>query len=144
MRSWIVEYRVGGGRSAQKRRMVIGDASKLDPDQASREARALLAQVELGADPAADRAQTRETLSITQLARQYVIDHIRAKRKATTARSFASLVRVHIEPPLGSRRADSLRRRDLAALHVMIGQKQPSTANRTLTFLSTVFNWAER
>ncbi len=144
VRSWIVEYRVGGGRAAQKRRMVIGDASKLDPDQARREARALLAQVELGADPVADRARSRETLSITQLSLRYVTDHVRVKRKATIARSFASLVRIHIEPRLGSRRADSLKRRDLAVLHAAIGERQPSTANRTLTFLATVFNWAER
>lgn len=52
--SWLVEYRVGGGRSARKRRIVIGDLTKLDPDQARPEAKAVLARVQLGADPAAE------------------------------------------------------------------------------------------
>ena len=56
-KTWCVEYRPGArGRSVAKRRMVLGSASTLTPDQARNAARDILARVALGEDPAASRS----------------------------------------------------------------------------------------
>lgn len=142
--SWIVEYRVGGGRSAQKRRMVIGDLGKLDPDHARREAKSILARVELGADPSAERERSRRAESVADLIEIYIRDHVAVKRKPTTARTMRSLAKHYIHPWIGSRRIDALHRAEVSKLHARIGQKKPAMANRTLQMLRAAYNWGAR
>lgn len=142
--SWIVEYRVGGGRSAQKRRIVVGDLLKLDPDRARREAKAILARVELGADPAADRERSRRAESVTDLIETYIRDHVAVKRRANTARTLRSLAKHYVHPTIGSRRLDALHRADVSKLHARIGEKRPEMANRTLQMLRAAYNWGTR
>ena len=54
--SYLVEYRAGRGRGFPVRRIVIGRHGKLTPDQARDLAKAMIARVVAGADPAAERA----------------------------------------------------------------------------------------
>lgn len=142
--SWLVEYRVGGGRSARKRRIVIGDLTKLDPDQARREAKAVLARVQLGADPAAERERTRRAECVGDLVESYIRDHVAVKRKATTARNLRSLAKRHLPAPIASRKVDALHRADVSRMHARIGEKQPEIANRTLQMLRAAYNWGIR
>jgi|GEM_PF-4647337 len=130
--SWLVEYRVGGGRSARKRRIVIGDLTKLDPDQARREAKALLARVQLGADPAAERERTRRAECVGDLVESYIRDHVAVKRKATSAKNLRSLANRHLPRSVATRRVDELHRADVSRMHARIGEKQPEVANRAL------------
>jgi integrase len=139
--SWIVEYRVGGGRSAQKRRIVIGDATKLDPDVARREAKLLLARVELGSDPAAERERSRRAERVSDLVEAYIRDHVAVKRKATTARNLRSLAKRHLPASIMSRQIDALHRADVAKMHSKIGERQPEIANRAMQTLRAAFNW---
>jgi len=55
-RNWIIQYRQHG----HQRRMIIGSGDKLTAAQARAKARKLLAEVELGGDPQADRRERRE------------------------------------------------------------------------------------
>jgi integrase len=59
--SFIVQYRFGGGQRRQK----IGDANRLNADQARKRAREMLAQVTLGIDPAAQKATERASSALT-------------------------------------------------------------------------------
>jgi hypothetical protein len=52
-RRWVIQYRVG----SQQRRESLGDCRRITLDDARRIARQRFAQVELGVDPAAARAQ---------------------------------------------------------------------------------------
>ena len=55
-RSFIVDYRAGGGgRTAPQRRVVIGRTDSMEPDDARRRARELLIRVARGEDPAQAR-----------------------------------------------------------------------------------------
>src|SRR5262249_20072520 len=56
LRSWVVQYKKAG-RSARVR---IGDAAAIAAEAARAEARRILARVDLGEDPAADRRDRRE------------------------------------------------------------------------------------
>src|SRR5215510_12817474 len=51
LRSWLVQYRRGGA----SRRIKLGSAEVLSAEQARRKAREVLAQVDLGGNPAADK-----------------------------------------------------------------------------------------
>src|SRR3954463_9411133 len=65
-RSWIVEYRSKAPETfGAKRRMVIGAPDNLTPDEARKQARKLLAQIQLGQDPAAERVKARKAESVS-------------------------------------------------------------------------------
>src|SRR5687768_7691875 len=66
-RSWIVEYRPGGGRNTAKRRMALGPATALNPDEARLKAKKLLARVALGEDPAKERNLSRRAETVNDL-----------------------------------------------------------------------------
>jgi hypothetical protein len=104
-RSWIVEYRPGaGGRGVPKRRMVIGSPKTLTPEQARNRAAGILAEVRLGGDPAAARAEVRAAESVRDLMAAFMANHVRPKRKARTAKLFDGYVKNHIAPALGAKR----------------------------------------
>ena len=66
-KTFLVRYRVGGGRRGTPRQFKIGRYGKLTPDEARDEAVNILAQVELGQDPQAERVAARETLTVSEL-----------------------------------------------------------------------------
>jgi hypothetical protein len=88
--------------------MVIGTPRTLTPDQARTQAAALLAKVKLGADPAGERSDGRKADDVRDLLTRFMDDHVRAKRKARTAKLFDGYIKNHIEPALGLRKAPTL------------------------------------
>src|SRR5260370_32202589 len=121
--SFIVEYRPGaGGRSVSKRRMVIGTPKNLTPEEARNQASGILDRVRLGEDPAGERSNARKAESISDLLTSFMDDHIRAKRKARTAKLFQGYIKNHIEPVLGTRKAPTLTRPEVERLHRAIGK----------------------
>src|SRR6185437_2298770 len=63
----------------------------------------LLAGVELGADPAAAVAAERAALLFQKAAEAYIKEHVRAKRKSSTADLYDGFLHRHIAPHLGSK-----------------------------------------
>jgi integrase len=143
--SYIVEYRPGaGGRSVSKRRMVVGTPKNLTPEETRSQASGILARVRLGDDPAAERSIARKAETIGDLLTSFMDDHIRAKRKARTAKLFQGYIDNHIEPALGTRKAPSLARADLERLHKTIGRTIPVTANRVLALIGAAYSYGMR
>ena len=59
-KAFLVNYRAGnGGRKAPNKRVVVGRAGRVTPDQARRRAQELLGRVAAGEDPAGERALPR-------------------------------------------------------------------------------------
>ena len=58
-RSFILNYRPGGGRKAPNRRIVLGRCERTSPDAARRMAEEMLVRIAAGEDPAAERAKAR-------------------------------------------------------------------------------------
>src|ERR1700730_15193616 len=76
-RSWIVEYRPsGGGRRISKKRLTLGSASVLTPDQARQAAADVLARVRLGHDVPHDRATRRSALKLVDLIERIIREEI--------------------------------------------------------------------
>lgn len=148
VRTWIVEYRPGaGGRGVAKKRMKVG-GSELSPEQARGAAELLLASVSLGSNPAAARAEERETVTVAELLENFVSRHVKPKRKAATAEFYERTIRLHVLPEIGSKRATAVARTDIARMHAAIATKKSGggqfVANRALAILSAAFGWAQR
>lgn len=141
-RSWVVEYRPGGGgRSVSTKRFRLGSAAELTPDAARKRAREMLAQVRLGGDPASETARRREMLTVKELGALYLKDGC-ATKKASTRALYRIHVDKHIVPVLGATKADRVARADVKRLHRKIGATAAPTANRVVVTLSGMLNWA--
>jgi len=161
-RSWILEYRPGaGGRGTAKKRVVLGSPDAVTPEQARAMAKDMLAKVRLGADPAAERAEARAADTVAEIADEWLSRHVEPKRKAATAKLYRSVLDTHILPAIGSRKAATLTRSEVAKLHGAIARKStsaknpgakrtaakktrggPIIANRALAVLKAMFSWA--
>ena len=142
-RSWFVEYRPGaGGRGVAKRRMVLGSAKVLTPDEAREAARRILSAVALGQDPAGSRSRGRATPTFREFAEQYLSEEASAKLKPRTVANYRIYLRKHAAPVIGSLKLDMVTPADIAAMHRRIGQTKPMTANRIVECIGSVFRYA--
>ena len=69
LRSFLIQFRNRQGRS---RRLTVGNYGRLTPDEARREARRLLSDVERGIDPAEQRLEDRNVITVADLCREYL------------------------------------------------------------------------
>jgi integrase len=141
---WIVQYRVGG----QQRRESLGDVRKVTLEDARRIARQRFAQVELGTDPAADRAQARAQaaavgLTLAVVAGRY-LDAKRDRLRASTYDAAELHFAKHWEP-LRSRPIGAITRADVAArLQELAKERGRRSAAAARGNLSALFGWAMR
>ena len=143
-KSWFVMYRAGdGGRSATKRRVTLGKATTLPPEQARKAAERLLASVRLGADPATAKADRRATATVQGLAEAFLTRHIGAKRRAGTAAHYGDILKRIVLPELGAEKVDTVTRGDLARLHLKWAST-PFQANRMLAVVGSMYAYGAR
>lgn len=140
-KSWVFEYKgAEGGRRAVTRRVTIGATTKITPEEARRLADTLRARVRLGEDPQRDKASKRLAPTIADLAENFLVSHVKAKRKAGTHSHYEDALRRLVVPALGRQKAQELTRRDVAKLHLSLA-KTPFQANRVLAIMSSMFQW---
>jgi integrase len=142
-RSWVFDYRPGGGRRATMRRLTLGKVEDLPFAKARRRAAELFHKTRLGEDPAGVRDDKRAAPTLEAVAERFMAEEIRPARKPATARYYDNLLRIHILPALGSRRARELTHSDVAKLHRAIGAIGTQvTANRAIELVSSLYGWA--
>ena len=143
-RSWIVEYRPhGGGRGVAKKRMTLAAVGKLSPDQARAQAKTILANVALGADPAGVRSASRATPTVADFVETFLDEACTpGKIKPRTKKLYADNLRRLAIPEIGSLKVDNVKPADVARLHRRIGKRAPTTANNVLVSLSSMFRFA--
>lgn len=143
-KTWIVEYRPnGGGRGVAKKRHAIGSYEEMTPEVARKTAATMLASVRLGADPAEQRAETRDAMTLRELADVFFSDHVDAKRKASTAADYRRLLNLHILPELGAKKAALISEAELARIHTRM-RAHKYRANRALAVVSSLYAFAQR
>jgi integrase len=113
-KTYVVQYRVKD--THLQRRLKIGDAVKLSEAQAREQARKMLAAVQLGKDPAAERKQSRTDARFTF--KSTVADYLKVKKAEVRSSTYAGITRyLGVDPDAGAGR----RKRDLSgywsALH---------------------------
>jgi integrase len=139
VKSFVVQYRNATGRS---RRLTIGRYGVLTPDGARKQAQGVLAKVAGGADPAADRQALRAAPTVSELLKRYFSEHVQVHNGPRYAMEVKRLVRLYIEPRLGTLKVNSVTRRDVGDLHRAMADI-PRSANYALAVISKVFNLAE-
>jgi integrase len=143
-RRWICQYRVG----RQQRRESLGDPRKVSLDDARRIARQRFAQVELGTDPAADRAKARAAAAATKLTLAVVSErYLDARKSMMRPSTYTAAVRnfkMHWAP-LRDQPIESIRRVDVAArLGEIAKASGPIAAARARATLAALYAWAMR
>lgn len=137
-KTYMVQYRSEG----RTRRVTIGTHGKLTAEQARKQARILLAEVDKGGNPAEDRAMQRNEVTVKELAERYLREHAKPKKKSASFFRDERLIARFIVPELGSTRIRNLSRADVARLHNKLGKDTPIQANRTLAVLSKMMTLA--
>ena len=143
-RSYIVQYKVG----ALNRRMVIGDADKIDPKQARAAAKKELAKVELGEDPQGEKKGKRSIGTFKALPPSSLSIRGRRKRRASTSvpaslyllgeRSRATHARI----PKDCDSKEIGRGQVAAVLRSIAKAHGAVSADRARAALSSMFAWA--
>jgi integrase len=139
---WLIQYRVGGRQGRES----LGDVRKITLEDARKVARQRFAQIELGFDPAAEKAAAKTAAAAAQLTLGVVASrYLAAKEGVLRPSTYRGAVRyfdVHWRPlcdrPLGDiRRADvALRLQELIKNHGRV------SAARAREMLSALFTWA--
>lgn len=155
--TWVIMYRTKDGRL---RKFKIGRIGALTPDEARKEARQRLAEVDKGQDPAAAKVAARRAMSVAELCDLYLAD-AKTRLKPKTYKMDESRVSCHVKPLIGSRKVESLKLRDIEDLQTAIATGKsarprkekgrgdhPSggrgVAARTVSMVGTMLEFARR
>jgi integrase len=136
---FVAQFRQNG----RSRRIALGVYGRLTPDEARSSAKKVLGAVENGADPIQGRRDARAVRTFKELSDEFMRLHVSLKRKPLTEEQYRRLLDSYVNPAIGSRRLNDIRRVDVARLHADLSD-QPYTANRCLALISSIWNWAAR
>jgi integrase len=131
-KSYLVQYRTPGGRAGRSRRLTFGKVGVGTPDDARARARQILAAVEKGADPVAEKQAQRVVPTVSELVERYLTEGPADKpnKKASSWETDASNLRSHVVPLLGKRRADTLTKRDIQQLQASVAKGRTQAPDR--------------
>lgn len=142
-KSWVVEYRPGGGgRGVDIKRLTLGRANVLTAEEARNMAQDALQEVRKGGDPAKERAAMRAMPLFRDFAETYLTEEAGRKLKARTVVNYEIYLRKHAAPELGATKLDNIMPGDVLRLHRKIGKTKPTTANRVVETISSLFRYA--
>jgi integrase len=140
-KSYVVVYRAGAGRGAPVRRYTIGAVGKITPESARARAKAIMGEVAHGHDPASQKTNERGTPTVAELADRFMTDHVRVKRKASTAEFYQDILDRIVKPVVGTTKADKLTRLQIGKLHSSLAET-PFQANRMLAVVGSMYSFA--
>jgi len=141
---YMLQYRMGGRYTSTRRYTIGKHGSPWTPDEARDEAKRLLRDVAAGRDPG---AMKREALTAkpAESFRTVALDFIERHHKAKGNRSTPAVQRIFerdLFPKWGERPIAEITRRDVMQILDEIATRAPVQANRTLTTVGKLFNWA--
>jgi integrase len=139
-KTYLFEYK---DRSRKTRRVTIGRHGVITADQAREKAGTLAAEVSLGGDPASAKTKHRAASTVSELADQWLSDHVEARRKAKTLSDYRGWLDRHILPRIGSMKVPDLEMHHVERV-VRALSDHPTTANRVLAVISSMFTFAIR
>src|SRR5262249_25056350 len=141
LKRFIVQYRVPGGR---KPRLTIGPAETLGVEKARRKAREVLAKVDLGQDPQADKRDRRDKDKLAL--RSQIAEHLAFKKGDVRRKTLSEITRYLTGPylkPLHSVAIDMIDRKDVAARLLATQRERGSiVAKKARDTLSAFYVWA--
>lgn len=136
--TFILKYRVGGGRSGTVRKPSIGIHGKVTADQARRVAGEWLSEVTRGGDPGGER----QADTVATLCERYMGEHAAVYKRPSSQVEDRRLIEKRILPALGTMKVTAVTATDVRRLHQRL-RNTPYEANRMLSVLSTMMKFAE-
>jgi integrase len=147
---FYIRYTSPDGR---ERRLKIGDPKTMKLDAARSAARAKLARVDTGGDPAADRAKVRADWSIAQAWEAYATSAEFAKKAARSQAEDAATAKLHIIKHVGHAKIAGVDIPLVRRLRRSVEQDQrvnkrkrklggPGAARRAIRVLSSCLSWS--
>ena len=124
-KTFIAQYRAGGGRGGTSRRFTIGRYGVLTVDEARAEAKRVLGSVAQGHDPSGSRQVKRREMTVANLIGHYGnkgTDHLKDRNR----RWMMARLRHHVVPLLGRKKVSDVRPSDVE--HFMRDVKAGKTA----------------
>lgn len=137
-KTYLAQYRAGG----RTRRVKIGRATVLTPDEARAKAKELLGSVAKGENPAESIGTHRRAPTVGQVCDRFYEVHCLERLKPSTRAEYKRCMEIAIKPVLGAFKIVDVKRSDISAFHHSL-KDTPYQANRTLGVLSKMFNLAE-
>ncbi len=141
--TYILKYRLGGGRVARQRWLTIGAHGAITADEARKLARTRSAEVVKGDDPGGERQAARRAPTVSDLCKRYLTDHAEPHKRPSSIKQDRRLIEKRILPALGASKVRDVAIEDIEELHRSL-RPTPYEANRTLALLSKMFSLAER
>ena len=167
-KSFVVRYRIGGGRAAKERQITLGQYGVLTLEQARRQAKDMLAVARGGKDPAETlRPAAAEISTVAALCDRwereaaYIDRRDGRTRKESAVRAELARMNAHILPILGKRKLVDLSTGDIERFRDQIaaGRTTRTTktkprgvsrirggrhaAARTVRLLASIFAWGQ-
>lgn len=141
-KSFIVSYRFRG----KKRLMTIGDFGIYTIQNARTEAQEALLNVRKGLDPIAVKDKSGVTYKLKDLCHEFIEKHSKVHKKTwdEDERRLNRSVLNSKHSKYGNRSIDEISINDMITLHESIGKTAPIEANRTITLIATIFEYAKK
>jgi len=138
-RTWLVQYRLG----TKQRRLTLGSADVLDPDEARRRAKAALGSVAHGEDPATAKAERKAQAALTfgSLVPRYLA-HVEGRQRPAHHAGTRRYLESHWAPLAGVALVSIDRQRVAARLGELAKDNGRYAANRARAALSAFYSWA--
>jgi integrase len=128
-------------RNGQRFTVPIGRHGAITCETARRAAKKVMGEVALGGNPAGDRKEARESLTLAEFSDLYVEDYAEVLKKPSSVTNDRIYLRVHIKPALGAKKVAGVTRQDVERLHSSL-KATPISGNRVLALLSSMFSKA--
>lgn len=135
---FVLRYRTAAGT---QRKLTIGDARIMDPDEARDRARKAMVDVRDGQDPQKDRAVVRKADTIEELCREF-LEMQKAHLKPSSYEVAEGAFRNHVIPQFGKTKVIELRVEEVERWHRQFTGKGRYAANRAVHQLSHALTWA--
>jgi integrase len=140
-KSWAVRYRSGG----RTRKHTLGPYPAVDLKSARSLAAKAMRTVAEGRDPGREKLQERTARpdTVEAVAREFIERHCKRANRPRTAIETSRLLTLHVLPRWRGRLIRDITRRDvLELLDRLVDGGKPIAANRTLSAVRKMFNWA--
>ena len=112
--TFVLKVRIHG----RQRFLTIGKhGAPWTVETARKEALRLLSAIAQGRDPATERDDARDAMTVGELAEAFLARHVTTKRKAATISQYQQLLQAYVLPTLGKRRSVDVTKSDVAKLH---------------------------
>ncbi len=144
-KTFFYAYRPRGGRSASKKKFVIGRYGDISVDRARHIAQEIAGQVAAGRDPqeerkAARQAMERQKLTVATVADQFTEQY--AKPRMRTWAEYERILNYYVVPKVGDRSIHELTKADINSLLAAVGKENGrQMADHVLAVLRKMMNW---